>query len=66
MDRTLFDYMRLSPRDAEQAVLEVASECRRAKGTLTLLWHNSTLPRAAQRRWYEELTAALAQTSSSS
>jgi hypothetical protein len=66
MDRTLFDYMRLSPRDAEQAVLEVARECRRAKGTLTLLWHNSTLPRAAQRRWYEELTAALAQASSSS
>jgi hypothetical protein len=44
MDRTLFDYMRLSPRGAEQAVLEVARECRRAKGTLTLLWHNSTLP----------------------
>jgi len=66
MDRTLFEYMRLSPQDAEQAVLEVARECRRAGGTLTLLWHNSTLPRAAQRRWYEELTAALAQASSSS
>jgi hypothetical protein len=66
MDRTLFDYMRLSPQDAEQAVLEVARECRRAGGTLTLLWHNSTLPTARQRRWYAGLTAALAQASSSS
>jgi hypothetical protein len=66
MDRTLFDYMRLSPQDAEQAVLEVARECRRAGGTLTLLWHNSTLPTARQRRWYAGMTAALAQASSSS
>jgi hypothetical protein len=66
MDRTLFDYMRLSHDEAEDAVLEIAGECRRAKGTLTLLWHNSTLPMAAQRRWYEGLTAALAQASSSS
>jgi hypothetical protein len=65
MDRTLFDYMRLGPQDAEEAVLEVARECRRAKGTLTLLWHNSTLPTAAQRRWYASLTDALAQPSSS-
>ena len=35
-------------------------------GTLTLLWHNSTLPRATQRRWYAELTAALADQASSS
>jgi hypothetical protein len=66
MDRTLFDYMKLSPQDALQTVLEVARECRRAAGTLTLLWHNSTLPTAAQRRWYEALTNALAQASSSS
>ena len=66
MDVTLFDYMGLSHDEAEEAVLEIASECRRAKGTLTLLWHNSTLPMAAQRRWYEGLTAALAQASSSS
>ena len=51
---------------AEQAVLELARECRRASGTLTLLWHNSTLPMARQRRWYAGLTAALAQVSSSS
>jgi hypothetical protein len=66
MDRTVFDYMRLRPQDAEEAVLEVARECRRARGTLTLLWHNSTLPAAAQRRWYAALIDALAQASSSS
>jgi hypothetical protein len=66
MDRTLFDYMRLTPEGARDAVLEVARECRRAAGTLTLLWHNSTLPTAAQRRWYEALAQALAQPSSSS
>jgi hypothetical protein len=65
MDRTVFDYMRLSPEDAREAVLEVARECRRAAGTLTVLWHNSTLPTAAQRRWYEALAQALAQPSSS-
>jgi hypothetical protein len=66
MDRTLFDYMQLTPEGAHQAVLEVARECRRAAGTLTVLWHNSTLPMAAQRRWYEALAQALAQLSSSS
>jgi hypothetical protein len=66
MDRTVFDYMQLSPEGAREAVLEVARECRRAAGTLTVLWHNSTLPTAAQRRWYEALAQALAQPSSSS
>jgi hypothetical protein len=66
MDRTLFDYMELTAQDARQAVLDVARECRRAAGTLTVLWHNSTLPTAAQRRWYEALAQELAQASSSS
>jgi hypothetical protein len=66
MDRTLFDYMQLSAEAAQDAVLEVARECRRAAGTLTLLWHNSTLPMAKQRRWYEALVEALTQASSSS
>jgi hypothetical protein len=66
MDQTLFDYMGLGPDAALQTVLDIARECRRATGTLTLLWHNSMLPTAAQRRWYETLIAALAQASSSS
>jgi Family of unknown function (DUF7033) len=67
MDRTVFDYMKLTPESAHQAVLELARECRRAAGTLTVLWHNSTLPMAAQRRWYDEAVAqAVTQPSSSS
>jgi hypothetical protein len=66
MDRTLFDYMQLSTESAQETVLDVARECRRVDGTLTLLWHNSTLPTAARRRWYEGLVDALAQASSSS
>jgi hypothetical protein len=56
MDRTLFDYMALAPHDATEAALEVARECKRMGGTFTLLWHNSVLQTAAERRWYEELT----------
>jgi hypothetical protein len=66
MDRTLFDYMKLGPEAALDAVLDVARACRRADGTLTMLWHNSALPTAHQRRWYEAMIAAAAQASSSS
>jgi hypothetical protein len=59
MDTTLFEYMKLTPAQALEAVLEVARACRRVQGTLTLLWHNSMLPTAAQRRWYEALTGAV-------
>jgi hypothetical protein len=66
MDQTLVDYMGLDPDAALQALLDLAAECRRAAGTLTLLWHNSMLPRAAQRDWYEAMVAAVGQASSSS
>lgn len=66
MDQTLVHYMGLGPDAALQAVLDVAAECRRAGGTLTLLWHNSTLPTRAQRDWYEAMVGAVAQASSSS
>ena len=66
MDQTLLDYMGLGPDAALEAVLDVAAECRRAAGTFTLLWHNSMLPTAAQRAWYEAMIGALAQASSSS
>jgi hypothetical protein len=59
MDRTLFRYMDLAPGAAFQAVMGLARECRRYHGTLTLLWHNSSLPTLSSRRWYETLTAAL-------
>jgi hypothetical protein len=66
MDQTLVDYMGLDPDAALQAIVDLAAECRRAAGTLTLLWHNSMLPTAAQRDWYEAMVGAVAQASSSS
>ena len=66
MERSLFDYMRLAPETALETVLDLARGCRATGGTLTLLWHNSTLLTARQRRWYETMVAALAHASSSS
>ena len=60
MDRTLFDYMKLSPEVASQRVLELARECRGYGGTLSLLCHNSLLPSTRQKRWYETLVSAVA------
>jgi hypothetical protein len=57
MDGTLFEYMKLSPDEAFENVLAVARECRRYGGTLSLLWHNSSLPTTRQKRWYETLVA---------
>ena len=40
-------YMHLDERDALRLVIELADETRRANGSLTLLWHNtSATPRA--------------------
>ena len=44
---------------AFESVIAVARECRRYGGTLTLLWRNSSLPTACQKRWYEELAGAV-------
>jgi hypothetical protein len=66
MERSLFNYMGLAPEAAFDAVLELARAARPSGGTLTVLWHNSTLLTARQRRFYEATVAALAQASSSS
>jgi hypothetical protein len=60
MDATLFGYMRLGSEAAAEAVLEIARQCRRYDGTLTLLWHNSSLPTARDQHWYEALIATIA------
>ncbi len=60
MDQALFKYMGLSSHVAFESVLELARECRRYDGTLTLIWHNSSLPGARQKHWYERLVASLA------
>ena len=60
MDRTLFEYMKLSPDAAFERVIALCRECRRYGGTLSLLWHNSSLPTTRQKRWYESLVASVA------
>ena len=60
MDVTLFVYMGLSGDDAHQAVMEIADQCRRFRGSLGLLWHNNELLRTArEQRWYESLLYAV-------
>jgi hypothetical protein len=61
MDGTLFEYMRLSPDAAFENLLAVARECRRYGGTLSVLWHNSSLPTTRQKRWYKTLVASVAE-----
>jgi uncharacterized protein DUF7033 len=59
MDQTLFQYMRLADDAALAAAAGVASECRRHGGVFSLLWHNSFLPAAREKRTYERLVAAV-------
>jgi hypothetical protein len=60
MDRTLFQYMALSPEAALERVLPIVEQCRRHGGTFSVLWHNSVLMSAREKRWYEQLVAAAA------
>lgn len=61
MDVTLLSAMGLTPDAARATVLEIAAECRRYGGCLGILWHNSTLLRSErEKRWYEQLVAAVA------
>jgi hypothetical protein len=60
MDVTLFDRMKLAPDAALEAVAALARECRRYGGTLSLLWHNSSLAGDRQKRWYDALIASVA------
>jgi len=41
MDVTLFQYMKLSNKDAEETVYRLLSEVQKHRGLLVLLWHNS-------------------------
>lgn len=60
MDVTLFRHMRLAPEDAAQAVLDIARQCARYGGTLTILWHNSSLSTSRARRWYDAMMDSVA------
>lgn len=43
MDATLFDYMKLDAIAAEQVIINLIQETRRAGGLFVSLWHNTTL-----------------------
>ena len=60
MDRTLSEYMGLDSEAAIAAVQDVAGQCRRHGGVFSLLWHNSVLLTAGQKRDYQRLVAAVA------
>ena len=63
MDVTLLSSMALTQDAARAAVMEIAVECRRYSGCLGILWHNNTLLRTdREKRWYEELVAAVTAT----
>jgi hypothetical protein len=59
MDATALEYMAIGRDEAAAMALDLARQCRRHRGTLTLLWHNSRLQTARDRRWYEALIGAL-------
>jgi hypothetical protein len=62
MDGTLRDYRKLTAKQGEMRVLELAQRCRHVGGTFTLLWHNSSLD-GEWRPWgemYQRVTRSLA------
>ena len=42
MDNTLVEYRQLGPEAALASILELAETVRRYRGSLVLLWHNSS------------------------
>ena len=62
MDVTLLSTLGLTPDAARAAVLDMAAQCRRHRGSLGILWHNNTLLRTdREKRWYAALIAAVAE-----
>ncbi|MEM9290211.1 MAG: hypothetical protein AAGD01_00855 [Acidobacteriota bacterium] len=60
MEVTLSSYQRLSWGQALESIEELGAVCRRHRGTMSLLWHNSSLGNAAARRCYAEAVKVLA------
>jgi hypothetical protein len=61
MDRTLLDpsYMGLSAVACRARMQGLAATCRRFGGTLSILWHNTSLLTAADRRLYADVLEAI-------
>ena len=49
MDRTLNDYLKLSPEEAVERVSSLITEVRAVRGTLISVWHNESL--SDEREW---------------
>jgi peptidoglycan/xylan/chitin deacetylase (PgdA/CDA1 family) len=52
MDQTLLGYMALDPEEALAGVVELSRRTRRYGGSLSILWHNSTLVTGQVRAFY--------------
>lgn len=55
MDVTLTEYLGLDPASARSNVHELSRRTRRYGGTLSVLWHNSSLETPAARRLYRDI-----------
>lgn len=55
MDRTLLEYMHLSPKHVEEAVERLLERCRAVGGVFTTVWHNSNLLNPRYRALYLQL-----------
>ena len=58
MDGTLFDYMKLSPKEAWEKIERLLKATKRNNGVLSVLWHNATFSYPIRHPWikvYEKI-----------
>jgi len=55
MEKTLMEYMGLTPQKSIEAILGCVAHCRAVGGVFTLLWHNSSLSKAKYSAAYSEV-----------
>ncbi len=60
MDVSLLKYSGLAWEDIAETVHDLCDKCRRIQGMFTLLWHNSTLATAEEKRWYGNIVEDIA------
>jgi len=61
MDAASDEYLAMDLERAAASIVALVAECRRHKGDAVLLYHNSSMPGAAQQAHYRELVASLVQ-----
>jgi peptidoglycan/xylan/chitin deacetylase (PgdA/CDA1 family) len=60
MDGAIAPYLQFPSTDAVARVLAMAAQCRRFRGSLVVLWHNTSIASNRAKRQYRELIEALA------